>query len=96
MLKEFEALGADRRLGALAANEAEKGSVHEDERLITGLCRSGLLGKNNAGVHERDVISSKLLCRVVQRPRCHELIVTRLPCLRESGCPESHARRSTA
>ena len=94
-LHEFEALGANCCLRALTADETLDGAVHEHERLIAGLCGGWLLGKNDAGVHERNSIGSKPLCPLVQRPRRHGVIVTRLPCLRESGCPESRARRST-
>ncbi|CAB4738351.1 unannotated protein [freshwater metagenome] len=70
-LHEFEALGANRCLRALPADEALDRAIHEDECLIAGLCGGGLLGKNDAGVHEWDSIGSKPLCPLVQRPRRH-------------------------
>ena len=58
-------------LRALPADEAFDRAIHEDECLIAGLCGGGLLGKNDAGVHEWDSIGSKPLCPLVQRPRRH-------------------------
>ncbi|CAB4985328.1 unannotated protein [freshwater metagenome] len=70
-LHEFEALSANRCLRALPADEALDRAIHEDECLIARLCGGGLLGKNDAGVHEWDSIGSKPLCPLVQRPRRH-------------------------